>query len=121
MARFSVATISANDSDGAEIPSLAQSKDRDAVAFTSALIIRQALIASGNCQLCLACDYEFRSAKFARAFVFMQPICEEPTLAMLVGVCEECSEKEDGELIEIAYQGCREIGLAKGKMEVGRG
>jgi len=51
----------------------------------------------------------------------MQPICEEPKTAMLVGVCEECSEKDDEELIEIAYQGCREIGLAKGKMEVGRG
>ena len=40
---------------------------------------------------------------------------------MLVGVCEECCEKEDGELIEIAYQGCREVGLAKGKMDAGRG
>ena len=37
---------------------------------------------------------------------------------MLVGVCEECSEKDDEELIEIAYQGCREIGLTKGKMEL---
>ena len=69
----------------------------------------------------MACDYKFRSAKFARAFVFMQPICEEPKTAMLVGVCEECSEKDEEELIEIAYQGCREIGLAKGKMEVGTG
>jgi hypothetical protein len=40
---------------------------------------------------------------------------------MLVGVCEECSEKDDEELIEIAYQGCREIGLTKGKVEVGTG
>ena len=104
-----------------DVPSLAQSKDQVAVAFTSAVIKWQALIESGSWQLCLACDYKFRSAKFARAFVFMQPICEEPKTAMLVGVCEECSEKDDEELIEIAYQGCREIGLAKGKMEVGRG
>jgi len=39
---------------------------------------------------------------------------------MIVGVCGECSEKEDGELLEIAYQGCREMGLAKKKMDVGR-
>ena len=68
--------------------------DGDAVAFTNALIKWQALVASGNWQLCLACDYEFRLAKFARAFVFMRPICEEPTTAMIVGVCERCSEKD---------------------------
>ena len=79
-----------------------------------------AMIESGTWQLCVACEYEFRSAKFARAFVFMLPICEEPTMAMLVGVCEECSKKDDGELLEIAYQGCRQIGLAKNKMDVGR-
>jgi hypothetical protein len=50
-----------------------------------------------------------------------QPICEEPKTAMRVGVCEECSERDDEEMIEIAYQGCREIRLAKDKMEVGRG
>ena len=102
-----------------DMPSIAQSKEQLAVAFTNAVIKWQALIESGAWQLCLACDYKFRSAKFARAFVFMQPICEEPKTAMLVGVCEECSEKEDGELIEIAYQGCRDIGIAKGKMDVG--
>ena len=40
---------------------------------------------------------------------------------MIVGVCERCSEKDDGELAEMAYRGCREIGIAKGKMEIGRG
>jgi hypothetical protein len=99
--------------------SLAQSTDREAIAFTNAAIRWGAMIESGR-QLCLACEYEFRSATFARAFVFMLPICEEPTMAMLVGVCEECSKKDDGELLEIAYQGCRQIGLAKNKMDVGR-
>jgi hypothetical protein len=41
-------------------------------------------------------------------------------MAMLVGVCEECSKKDDGELPEIAYQDCRKMGLAKSKMDVGR-
>ena len=100
--------------------SLAQSTDREAIAFTNAAVRWGAMIESGTWQLCLACEYEFRSAKFARAFVFMLPICEEPTMAMLVGVCEECSKKDDGELLEIAYQGCRQIGLAKNKMDVGR-
>ena len=113
---FGIAVVRTDD-----VPSISKSKDGDAVAFTNALIKWQALVASGNWQLCLACDYEFRVAKFARAFVFMRPICEEPTTAMIVGVCERCSEKDDGELAEMAYQGCREIGIAKGKMEIGRG
>jgi hypothetical protein len=88
--------------------SLAQSTDREAIAFANAAVRWGAMIESGTWQLCLACEYEFRAAKFARAFVFMLPICEKPTLAMLVGVCEECSKKDDGELLEIAYQGCRQ-------------
>jgi hypothetical protein len=78
------------------------------------------MIESGTWQLCLACEYKFRSAKSARAFVFMQPVCEQPTTVMIVGVCEACSTKDDGELLEIAYQGCREMGLAMNKMDVGR-
>jgi hypothetical protein len=78
------------------------------------------MIESGTWQLCLACEYNFSSARFARAFVFMQPLCEEPTTAMLGGVCEQCSTKLDDELLKIAYQGCREMGLAKNKMDVGR-
>jgi len=78
------------------------------------------MIESGTWQLCLACEYKLRSAQFVRTFVFMQPICEEPTIAMIVGVCGECSKKDDEELLEIAYQGCREMGLAKGKMDIGR-
>jgi hypothetical protein len=113
---FGIAVVRTDD-----VPTISESKDGDAVAFTNALIKWQALIASGNRQLCLGCDYEFRSARFSRAFVFMRPICEEPTTVMIVGVCEECSEKDDGELAEIAYQGCREIGIAKGKMEIGSG
>jgi hypothetical protein len=112
---FGVSVIRAED-----VSSLAQSKDRDAIAFTSAVIKWQAMIEGGTWQLCLACDYKFRSAKIARAFVFIQPICEEPTTVMLVGICEECSKKDDEELLEIAYQGCREMGLATKKMEVGR-
>jgi hypothetical protein len=41
-------------------------------------------------------------------------------MAILVGVCEECSQKDDGELLEIAYQDCRKMGLAKNKMDIGR-
>ena len=49
----------------------------------------------------------------------MQPICKSSTIAMIVGVCkEDSSKKDDGELLEIAYQGCREMGLAKNKMEL---
>ena len=102
-----------------DVPEIAQSNEREAIAFTNAAIRWGAMIESGTWQLCLACEYKFRSAKLARAFVFMQPICEEPTMAMLVGVCEECSKKDDGELLEIAYQGCRKMGLAKNKMDVG--
>jgi hypothetical protein len=47
-----------------DVPSLAQSKDQVAVAFTSAVIKWQALIESGSSQLCLACDYKFRSDEF---------------------------------------------------------
>ena len=113
---FGIAVVRTED-----VPTISKSKDGDAVAFTHALIKWQALVASGNSQLCLGCDYEFRSAKLARAFVFMRPICEEPTTVMMVAVCEECSEKDDDELAEMAYQGCREIGIVKGKMEIGRG
>jgi hypothetical protein len=112
---FAVAIVRAE-----EIPLLAESNDREAIAFTNAAIRWGAMIESGSWQLCLACDYKFTSAKLAQAFVFMLPICEEPTVAMLVGVCEQCSDKGDGELLEIAYQGCREMGLAKNKMDVGR-
>jgi hypothetical protein len=103
-----------------DVLAIAQSNERDAIAFTNAAIRWGAMIESGAWQLCLACEHKFRSAKFARAFVFMQPICEEPTMAILVGVCEECSQKDDGELLEIAYQDCRKIGLAKNKMDIGR-
>jgi hypothetical protein len=40
--------------------------------------------------------------------------------AILVGVCEECSKKDNGELLEIEYRDCRKMGLAKSKMHVGR-
>jgi len=112
---FAVAVVRAKD-----LPSIARSKERDAIAITKTVVKWKAMIATGTWQLCLACDYEFRAPRFARAFVFMQAICEEPTMAMIVGVCEECSKKDDAELLEIAYQGCREMGLAKSKMDVGR-
>jgi hypothetical protein len=104
-----------------DFPALSQSNDRDAGAFTNAVIRWGMMLESGTWQLCLACDYEFRSARFARAFVFMQPLCQDPTMGMIVGVCDECSDKDDDELLEIAYQACKEMGLAKGKMEVGSG
>jgi hypothetical protein len=112
---FAIAVVRVDD-----VPLLAQSEDREAMAFTNAAIRWRAMIESGTWQLCLACDYKFTAAKLARAFVFMRPICEEPTMAALVGVCEECSMKDDEVLLEIAYQGCREMGIAKNKMEVGR-
>jgi hypothetical protein len=68
-----------------ELPSIAQSKDRDALALSNTVVKWKVLIESGTWQLCLACEYKFRSSKLARAFVFMQPICEEPTTAMIVG------------------------------------
>ena len=43
-----------------------------------------------------------------------------PLRELSSGVCEECSKKDDGELLGIAYQGCRKIGHAKNKMNVGR-
>jgi hypothetical protein len=104
-----------------DFPALSRSNDRDAGALTNAVIRWGMMLESGTWQLCLACDYEFRSARFARAFVFMQPLCQDPTMGMIVGVCDECSDKDDSELLEIAYQGCKEMGLAKGKMEVGSG
>ena len=110
---FAAAIVQSQD-----VPAIAQSDERDALAFTNAAIRWGAMIESGTWQLCLACEYKFRSAKFARAFV--SPICEEPTMAILVGVCEECSQKDDGELLEIAYQDCRKMGLAKNKMNIGR-
>ena len=112
---FAVAIVRAD-----EVSLLADSNDREAVAFTNAAIRWGAMIERGSWQLCLACDYKFTSAKLAQSFVFMLPICEEPTVAMLVGVCEQCSNKDDWELLEVAYQGCREMGLATNRMDVGR-
>jgi hypothetical protein len=57
---FGIAVIRAEDA-----PSLAQSKDRDAVGFTNAVIKWQGMVESRIWQLCLACDYKFRSAMMA--------------------------------------------------------
>jgi hypothetical protein len=64
-----------------DVPAIAQSVEREAIAFTNAAIRWGAMIESGTWQLCRACEYKFRSAKLARAFVFMQPIGDEPTMA----------------------------------------
>jgi hypothetical protein len=90
-------------------------------AFSTASKEWKARVGQGWRPLCLACEYEFTPESVVHAFAFMLPTCEEPTRAMLVGVCEECSAREDEELLEITYQGCRQMGLATRKMVVGTG
>jgi hypothetical protein len=70
--------------------------------------------------LCLACEHEFRRRERVPAFCFTIPFCNEPTKkALLTGICGKCSEKDDAELLEIAYRGFKEMGLAQRKLEPG--
>jgi hypothetical protein len=69
--------------------------------------------------LCLACDHEFTSAATPPAFCFALPFYDEADQAILTGICEKCSLKDDAALLEIAYQGFKELGMANRKLEPG--
>ena len=62
--------------------------------------------------LCLACDHEFTAPEQPFAFSFAIPFIDDcDTTAIVTGICEKCSAKSDAELLEIAYQGFRELGF----------
>jgi hypothetical protein len=69
--------------------------------------------------LCLACDHGFIAPEQPFAFCLSFPFYEDATTAIATGICEKCSEKGDAELIEIAYQGFKEFGLANRRLEHG--
>lgn len=76
--------------------------------------------ATGQRPLCLACEHEFDpDGAVPTAFCFSVPFCNEPTNAIVTAICEECGEKDDNELLEIAYQGFKKMGLANRKFETG--
>jgi hypothetical protein len=69
--------------------------------------------------LCLACDHGFIAPEQPFAFCLSFPFYDEATQAIATGICSECAQKSDAELIEIAYQGFKEFGLANRKLEHG--
>jgi hypothetical protein len=77
------------------------------------------LLRDGASPLCLACEHTFTAPEQPFAFCFSVPFYNEATQAILTGICEKCARKDDAELIEIAYQGFKEFGLANRKLEHG--
>ena len=70
--------------------------------------------------LCLACDHEFTvHNEQPFAFCFALPFYDDADQAIVTGICGNCAEKDDAELMEIAYQGFKELGLANRKLETG--
>jgi hypothetical protein len=74
---------------------------------------------SGCRPLCLACDHEFTPHDVVPAFCFSLPFYDKADQAIVTGICEQCGAKSDAELLEIAYQGFKELGLANRKLESG--
>jgi hypothetical protein len=73
---------------------------------------------AGRRPLCLGCDHEFTGHDIVPAFCFSTPFIEGDT-AIVTGICEKCGAKSDVELLEFAYQGLKELGLANRKLEHG--
>jgi hypothetical protein len=69
--------------------------------------------------LCLACDHEFAQEEMPLAFCFAIPVSDQADKAIVTGVCERCGQKDDAELLEIAYRGFKDLGLANRKLETG--
>jgi hypothetical protein len=99
------------------------SGDKETRCFFEFLQRWHGRIRKGWRPLCLACEHEFNADELNRklvpTFCWVRPIRQDATMAMIIGVCEICSEKDDKELLEVAYQGCREIGLAREKCSPG--
>ena len=74
---------------------------------------------AGRRPLCLACDHEFTTHDIVPAFCFSLPFYDKADQAIVTGICEQCGAKSDAELLEIAYQGFKELGLANRKLESG--
>jgi hypothetical protein len=77
-------------------------------------------VRDGRRPLCLACEHEFVDA-LAPAFFLARPHVEAASQVMLTGICGECSSKSDEELLKIAYQGLKEMGLAMEIIHWGQG
>jgi len=78
------------------------------------------VLREGSRPLCLACDHEFIWPEQPFAFSFATPFIDAGvTKAIVTGICKKCSQKDDAELLEIAYQGFREMGLANRRLETG--
>jgi hypothetical protein len=75
----------------------------------------------GGHPLCLACEHEFIAGEDVTAFSFAIPFIDddETTQAIVTGICESCAGKDDAELLEIAYQGFKEMGMVNRKIERG--
>ena len=67
--------------------------------------------------LCLGCEHEFGSDAEPDAFCITTAFCDKPGHVVVTAICDRCAEKDNGELMEIAYQGFRKMGLAKRKLE----
>jgi hypothetical protein len=74
---------------------------------------------AGGRPLCLGCDHEFTPHDIVPAFCFALPFYDKADQAIVTGICERCAAKPDAELLEIAYQGFKEFGLANRKLETG--
>jgi hypothetical protein len=77
------------------------------------------VVRGGRGLLCLACDHEFTPTDTPLAFCFTLPFYDEADKAIVTGICEKCSLKDDAELLEIAYQGFKKLGLADRRLQTG--
>jgi hypothetical protein len=58
---------------------------------------------------CLTCDTEFSEEQQPAAFVINAPNTNEPSLALLTGICRECVCHRDDFLIEVYKKNLRQI------------
>jgi hypothetical protein len=71
----------------------------------------------------LACEHEFEpEGEVPGAFCLTRSSFRDDEAGgrvILTGICQECAQKDDAELLEIAYQGFKKLGLANRKLEYG--
>jgi hypothetical protein len=91
-------------------------------AFCIALKLWQERVERGDKMLCLACEHEFLELDKSRAdsgvpaVAWFRPFVVGAGRLLIIGVCVACSKRSDEELMEVAYQDLKRMGLAKKKI-----